>query len=221
MTSPEPEYIQVRLRYGIKFLIDVDDYFPIRRLPFYGNLAENDKWYVMVGVPAKNESGCRYNKRVHLACLLTGLEPGDPLVADHINGNPLDNRRINLRVCTHQQNMLNRRMNRNNTTGFKGVTQVGPNRWAAAIAMNGCCHYLGVYDSPEKAHAVYCEAAVWLHGEFANFGEERSEDFRLAPALRPDAMPVQLAIAGSRQRQRAHALRTGFIIRPRAECATL
>ena len=215
MTPSKPEYIETYLRPGVKFLIDVEDYLRVKQFPFYGHQAANGKWYVSAGIPVSGEDGYRHRRYRALARLLTGLEPGDPLVADHINGNPLDNRRINLRVCTQHENMLNRRTHKNNTSGFKGVSQVGPNRWAAYIAFDGKMYYLGVFDSPEKAHAAYCRAAAWLHGEFANFGEDRSGDFRLVPVLPSAAMPLEVAVAGNRQHQRSLASRTNFIIRPR------
>ena len=216
MTPSESAYIQVWLRRGVKFLIDVEDYSPIKKLSFRGHF-QNGVWYVTVAVPTIGEDGFKYHQPVLLSRLLKGLDFGDPLEVDHINGNPLDNRKLNLRVCTHEENMQNRRMSASNTSGFKGVTQVGPSRWAVNIRACGKHYYLGMYNSPERAHGVYCEAAVWLHGEFANFGEERSEEFRLVPRPRPSAMPLEIAIAGNRQHWRAVALRTGFIIRPREE----
>ena len=198
MTPQNSEYIEMRLRHGVKFLVDAEVYPTIRKLSFYGRLAETGLWYVLVGVPFSDDEGYRKHKYTQLARLIKGLEPGNPLEVDHINGNPLDNRRINLRVCPHAKNMLNRRMHKNNTSGFKGVTQVGPNRWAANIALEGHFYYLGVFDSPEKAHQAYCEAAAWLHGEFANFGEDRSGEFSLA--VRPAAIPLTLATTARKRR---------------------
>jgi hypothetical protein len=91
---------------------------------------------------------------------------------DHINGDGLDNRRSNLRPCTRSQNMANRGRQRNNTSGYKGVSRSG-RKWCARIYApnpNGGrsrALTLGRFDSPEEAHAAYCEAAKRLHGEFA------------------------------------------------------
>lgn len=88
---------------------------------------------------------------------------------DHINGNPSDNRRANLRACTHAQNCKNRGKGKNNTTGFKGVS-FEQGAWVAKIMKDGKSFYLGRHESPEHAYEMYCLAADMLHGEFANYG---------------------------------------------------
>jgi len=104
------------------------------------------------------------------------------MVVDHINHNLLDNRRCNLRVCTIQQNNLNRKIQSNNKCGFKGVCFIPgkknkKNPWLAQIAFNGKHIYLGYSPTPEKAHEAYCVAALKYHGKFANFGEEKEVQF--------------------------------------------
>lgn len=91
-------------------------------------------------------------------------------MVDHINGNGLDNRRCNLRVCSHGENMRNRTMNRNNRSGYKGV-YFDPDKngrpWRAQIRANGRKHSLGRFDTAEQAYEAYQKAAERLHGEFA------------------------------------------------------
>lgn len=79
----------------------------------------------------------------------------------------------NLREATASQNRQNRGMNRNNTSGYKGVTFCKlTGRWAAAIGYNGKNHHLGRYDTPEEAYAIYCAEAKTHHREFINLGVE-------------------------------------------------
>jgi hypothetical protein len=85
---------------------------------------------------------------------------------DHINGNHLDNRRCNLRIANHTQNMRNSKIRVNNTSGYKGVYKKR-NKWAARIKVNGKNIWLGVFVTPELAYFAYCEAAKKYHGEFA------------------------------------------------------
>lgn len=92
--------------------------------------------------------------------------------ADHINGNGLDNRRENLRLATKSQNNANRRISKNNKSGYKGVSwHKASGKWVAGIKVNGKSINLGGYDTPEQAHKAYCDAAIKYFGEFANFGE--------------------------------------------------
>jgi len=89
---------------------------------------------------------------------------------DHINGDPHDNRIENLRLATRTQNSGNMRLARHNTSGFKGVTWAKkPERWQAQIKCHGNHYFLGHFDTPEEAHAAYCQAALRLYGEFARY----------------------------------------------------
>lgn len=85
---------------------------------------------------------------------------------DHINGDRSDNRLANLRVATRQQNIGNSGKRRNNTSGYKGVTAY-KGRWRAQIGAAGYRKALGVFDTPELAHAAYCAAARVAYGDFA------------------------------------------------------
>lgn len=101
------------------------------------------------------------------------LVPGDGKQVDHINGNPLDNRRANLRVCTQTENKRNRGAQINNNSGFKGVSFHKQRRkWAAQVTADGKQKYLGLFETPQLAHEMYCLAADMLHGEFANHGSK-------------------------------------------------
>ncbi len=94
---------------------------------------------------------------------------GSPtLEIDHKNGNRLDNRRSNLRLATHSQNLANSRIRPNNKSGFKGVNKgTGNARWAARITVNYKLIQLGLFNSPENAALAYDEAARHYFGEFA------------------------------------------------------
>lgn len=89
-----------------------------------------------------------------------------PLQVDHINGDPLDNRKANLRLVTHDENTRNAFVTRRSATGFKGVFP-RKGRFAAAIEAGNQRHRLGSFPSPEAAARAYDEAARRLHGPFA------------------------------------------------------
>lgn len=89
---------------------------------------------------------------------------------DHKNGDKLDNRRSNLRVCTHAQNMLNQGVNGNSKVGYKGVwldKQSKSKRYVAMFMINGKRTSLGRYYKPEEAARAVDEAAKIHHGEYA------------------------------------------------------
>jgi hypothetical protein len=90
------------------------------------------------------------------------------MVVDHINGNGLDNRLRNLRVCTHAENMRNRCMSRKNAAGFKGVWQrKSGGSFYAELTVDGVRHRKGGFKTAEEAAATWNEMAERLHGAFA------------------------------------------------------
>jgi hypothetical protein len=87
---------------------------------------------------------------------------------DHINNNRLDNRRINLRICTHSENMHNGKIPIANTSGYKGVRMPkNSKKWEVRIKVNGKGIYLGVFKDVIEAAHVYDNAANVYHGKFA------------------------------------------------------
>lgn len=71
---------------------------------------------------------------------------------DHINRNPLDNRKCNLRLCTRSENNHNKGINKNNKSGFKGVYfHRGANKWSSQIMVNRKRLNLGLFSKPLEA----------------------------------------------------------------------
>ncbi|MCL1955245.1 MAG: HNH endonuclease [Brevinematales bacterium] len=98
---------------------------------------------------------------------------------DHKNLNKLDNRRQNLRVCSHSENMMNRGKQKNNSTGFKGVNlDKGRKRkrFRAKITANKKNYCLGSFKKPEAAAAAYAKAAKLHHGQFARVAEGKNHE---------------------------------------------
>jgi hypothetical protein len=110
-------------------------------------------------------------KHLRLSRLIAKAPTG--FVVDHINGDPLDNRRANLRICTVQQNNWNRRRRPSGHSRFKGVT-LSSGRWTAFIAPNGKQVCLGSFPTEEEAALAYDAAARDAYGHFAclNFPPE-------------------------------------------------
>ena len=94
--------------------------------------------------------------------LVYGRWPDSQL--DHINGSPSDNRIANLREVNPRQNAENRRVTHTDTAHLKGVNYMRKIRkWASSIQSAGVSYYLGVFSTPEEAHAAYRAAALILH----------------------------------------------------------
>jgi hypothetical protein len=100
----------------------------------------------------------------HRLILGVADRPKSEVEVDHANGNRLDNRRENLRLCTRGENAKNIRGRA--LSGFKGVTVV-KGQWKAVIQADRVIHRLGSFDTAEEAAQAYDDAAQRLHGEFA------------------------------------------------------
>ncbi len=96
------------------------------------------------------------------------LDPPKGFMADHINGDRLDNRRCNLRLATALENARNRTNNHNSRSKYKGVAwKVENNKWQARIRIVGKQHHIGLFDTEEDAAYAYNEAAKLQHGDFS------------------------------------------------------
>lgn len=153
---------EIALTQGYVTLVDDEDYEELIK----------HKWLVDSGryaarkAPHPLHEGKTYLSYMHREIL--GLQFGDSRKADHRDGNGLDNRRSNLRVATHSQNMWNTKTPRHNTSGLKGVSWDRVNeKWIAQIRVDKKPIWLGRHDSAEDAHRAYCAAALKYFGEFA------------------------------------------------------
>ena len=111
------------------------------------------------------------NKELFLHRLLLGLpqtyNPEDMLIGEHINGDRLDCRRDNLRICKKTDNPINCKRYKNNTTGHKGVYWHKKNKkWIASIFYNNQRLYLGSFDKYEDAVKIRENAELEYFKEY-------------------------------------------------------
>ena len=156
---------KIPLTQGKFALVDDEDFeWLIQYKWYYMNVAPNG------GYAATGNKPSRYMHRVI-------LNPAIGSETDHVNGDGLDNRRCNLRACTHAENIWNKRNHRGSSSKYKGVVfhSAGKRRkrWVANIYTNGTRTYLGYFKTAEEAAYAYDKAAKALFGEFArlNFPE--------------------------------------------------
>ncbi len=157
--SEDGSYYRIFFKDGAFFLIDAGDFdFVSERTWFHGK-----RGYPVSHTSRKSPEG---QKTEPLHKYL--LRPDDGFDVDHISGNKLDNRRRNLRVCSHQQNMFNQKLRETNTTGYRGVSySKNAGKYEAYISRDGRKIHLGLFVSAEEAAEVRDNAAVRLFGEYA------------------------------------------------------
>jgi hypothetical protein len=174
MTTQEftPDYIVIQLTRGLSTRVSPED-ADLANRHWYASF---NKQYKGVGnytaeQSSKHASGYRTSIKMHRVILerMLGRKLLQLEYVDHIDGNPLNNTRNNLRLATPTQNQQNKTKQHNNKSGYKGVSwHVRDRKWIAQIVSNKRYYFLGGYDTPEEAYAAYCEKAKELHGEFAN-----------------------------------------------------
>ena len=117
---------------------------------------------------------CRKTIRMHRQIMQTP----EGLQTDHINHKKTDNRKINLRICTRLENSFNKNIQRNHSSGFKGVSfRKDIKKWQAIITINKFQKRIGYFITPEEAARAYDNAAQPNFGEFAkiNFNDAMLE----------------------------------------------
>lgn len=129
------------------------------------------KWYA-----ATNGHGNRYavrggdNEKITMHGTLLNLPRSHKKLVDHINGNGLDNRRCNLRICVPSENSKNRKSSVSGTSRFLGVSWCKrTKKWMASIQIQGKSLFLGRFIFEELAALAYDLAALRYHREFAHF----------------------------------------------------
>lgn len=145
---------------GYTAIVDADQYDKLKYTAWH---TVTKRKYAATTIRTK---GSRKSSTVYMHRLLTGALPGDHV--DHINGNNLDNRLCNLRLCSPAENLRNQRISPKNTSGYKGVFwHKAAGKWMASVKYNYKAVYLGLFKTKEQAALAYNEAAKRLHGEFA------------------------------------------------------
>ncbi len=167
----EKHYTQIR-RYGRTFNIDFDtneiiEYEDYAEIILYNkqrnevaralidieciDLIKQYKWHL------RTDGYVSTGNNIYIHRLL--MNPPKDMEIDHINRNKLDNRRENLRICTQQQNLQNKGILKNNTSGYTGVYKRN-NKWCARININKKQINLGTFDTFEEAKQARIKAEI-------------------------------------------------------------
>lgn len=132
---------------------------------------EKIKKYLWYWLPYKKHgyAWAKVNKKTLLLHRFI-LNTPKKMVTDHKNGNGLDNRRENIRICTMSENLIYKGKLINNTTGYKGVyheKRSKRNPWFVRLMVKGKLYCLGCYKTKTDAALAYNKAALKYHGKFA------------------------------------------------------
>lgn len=158
--------LQISCKTGVyDILLDIEDYDKLITKKW--NIIKNRN-----GVCSVRHSYYKNKKHMCLYIHRYVLNYSDNLVIDHINGNPLDNRKCNLRICTNQENCRNQKVAKHSSGGIKGVSYNKNNKkWTARIGLNYTRIFLGYFNTKVDAAIAYNKKAIELYGEFAKLNE--------------------------------------------------
>lgn len=153
--------------------------------------ARKHKWRATSGTRkyARSHFAGQYH---HFHRFVLGLDRGDKSVVDHINGDPLDNRRENLRICTYAENRWNQRKT-NSRLGLYGVTHdAQTNMFIGKFTHNGKVEYLGYFGTSVEAAHAYNRRAATLRGEYAVLNDIDPVELRSAISIRIAALRQEI-----------------------------
>lgn len=164
---PEAGYRLIPLTKGKNAIVDTGDFDWLNKFNWHATYNNHKNCYYAQG------SGPG-NYYLSMSRMIAGLDYGDPRIADHRNGDSLDNRRENVRIVTQAQNLMNKRKNKRNKSGFKGVVRYGT-RWRAQITVKGQRIILGTFVTREDAAKAYDHGSQIHHGEFGRTNFSNNE----------------------------------------------
>jgi hypothetical protein len=147
---------EIQLTQGKVSIVDDEDFETLRWF----------RWcYMSRGYAVRSSYGER-REMLYLHRVIMQAPPG--LLVDHINGDKLDNRRENLRLCSARENLRNRRPDAGSTSPYKGVSwNTQKQRWIAVIHVDRRAIQIGVFTDEIEAAYAYDRAAEKYFGEFA------------------------------------------------------
>lgn len=144
---------KIPLGHGQFAIVDDEDYEKVCRY----------KWHTMSG--SKNPN-CYAVTKVRMHRLVIDAPMG--YMVDHINGDTLDNRKANLRLCTNSQNQQNTG-SRGGSSKYKGVSLLkNRGKWMATFQFDGKKYYCGMWDSEEDAARAVDKKRGEVCGDFAS-----------------------------------------------------
>jgi len=156
----------IQLTQGKLAIVDAADYEWLSQWKWYVMKSSSHCYAARTGRRAEGE---KYTKKILMHRVINRTP--EHLDTDHINGEGLDNRRVNLRSCEHRENMWNSRAS-GGASKHKGVHWHKRDKvWYAGIKKDRVQKFLGTFKTEIEAAHAYNTAATELFGEFARLNE--------------------------------------------------
>jgi len=147
-------------------IVDDEDFDKVNKHKWCSSFNRYTRCYVALRALPKEDGGKKQMLLMHRFI----LNAPKGIMVDHINHNSLDNRKINLRLCTNSQNQMNVLKHKKSLSGYKGVSlNKETMKWISKIVFNKKTINLGYFIDKIDAAKAYNEKAKELFGEFACF----------------------------------------------------
>ena len=147
---------------GYEFIIDSEDFTLVNKYCWH----QHQDGYLCTCYESYIDGGKHHNKYILMHKLILN-DWENKTEIDHINGKPYDNRKENLRIVGHMQNMKNSKMFSSNTSGHKGVHYATKERkWKAYIQADNQKMHLGTFQTYEEAVIAREKAELKYFGEY-------------------------------------------------------
>jgi hypothetical protein len=157
---------EIPLTQGKVALVDDEDYEWLSQWKWFAYHDRSGTWYARRNIRLPDG-------RMGILSMQNAVRAMDAgYLCDHEDGDGLNNQRYNLRRATKNQNVRNRKKQRNNTSGYRGVSwDAEKQKWRAQIRVDTKGISLGRFSDPEDAARAYNAAALKHFGEFARLNE--------------------------------------------------
>ena len=169
----------IPLTQGYETIVDDEDYEDLSEYKWFAQVREH-RIYAARNTRSEESGGSR--TIIKMSRQIGRFQ--EDMVVDHKNGDALDNRRSNLRVCTFAENTRNRRKQSGSRSSYKGVSyrprkREDSKRWRVQVWSRGKRYDIGYFYTEEEAARAYDKESKRLHGDFSR----TNEDLGLFPSL--------------------------------------
>lgn len=160
------ERVEYKEEYDLVYILLSDGSIAVCDGCFYERVKTHN-WSISHGYAYFTDNNTSPRRTEKLHNFILNHTPSDVII-DHINGNKLDNRLVNLRFVSYKENIRNSSSKNNSTSGFKGVSwDSSRNKWIASIQHGGKTHHIGRFDNEEECARAYDKECMRVYGRYA------------------------------------------------------